>query len=233
MLRVFKASGEEAFSIQFEDFVRMVCVDGQPLKILAVKKHLQLHCGQTRFRQRLLQLDGRMLSDDFVLVGPMDLQLIVCSFKASSRKHAQRLHDAVLCDEITTMERLLQRPQDPSLESETETSALHVACAVGCIEATQLLLEANADKDKQSVVGSTPMLFASERGRCEHVGLLLEARADKDKANDDGTTPLLVAAHFGRLEVVRLLLEASSDKEKSDFDGVTPIILASQKLDQC
>ena len=229
MLRVYRASGEEAFSIQFEDLMGMVCVDQQPVKILAVKRHLQSLCGQTRFKQRLLLLDGQMLSDDLVLAGPMDLQIIVCHFATSSEEQIQQLHDAAQENDILAMEQLLQRPQNPDLEfGQYGGGALHVACLYGCIEAAQLLLEANADQDTPDINGATPLQLASQEGHLEVAQLLLEAKADKHEADKHGRTPILTASQHGHLEVARLLLEAKADKDKSDNDGFTPIFTASE-----
>ena len=91
MLRVFRASGEEALAVQFHELVEMLGAEGQPVAVLAVKRHLQRLCGQPRFKQRLLRADGQMLSDDELLEGPMDAQLILESFRASSEKQIQQL----------------------------------------------------------------------------------------------------------------------------------------------
>ena len=80
MLRVFKASGEEALALQFEEFVEMTTSSKEPVRVLALKRHLQDLCGQTRFRQRLLLPDGRILSDDAVLRGSMDVRVVVLPF---------------------------------------------------------------------------------------------------------------------------------------------------------
>ena len=77
MLKVFKASGEEALSMQFEDLLEMLGVEEQPVRIKAVKRYLQRVCGQPRFKQSLLLPDGQVLSDDDVLEGPVALQLIL------------------------------------------------------------------------------------------------------------------------------------------------------------
>ena len=68
MLRVFNASGEAALAIRFAEFVEMASRDEHPVRVIAVKRHLQPLSGQPRFKQRLL-LDCQMLSDDDVLWG--------------------------------------------------------------------------------------------------------------------------------------------------------------------
>ena len=229
MLRVFKASGEEVFAIGFEEFVTLATGGGQSDRARALKCHVQRVSGQSRFKQRLLLLDGQMLSDDFVFTGPTDVQLILLPFEASSEEQIRHLRDAASSNDIQAMEELLQRPQDPDLEVGTLAPALLVACGRGHAEAVRLLLEANADKNRVYVVNeSTPMYWACARGKEEVVRLLLGASADKDKANNNGATPLFVAAKNAHLEVARLLLEAKADKDKASNNGSTPLFIASQ-----
>ena len=81
MLRVLKASGEEALAMTFTSFA----VGEQPVRALAIKRQLERLIRQPRFKQRLVRSDGQMLADDVVLQGPMDVQLILRPFEASSQ----------------------------------------------------------------------------------------------------------------------------------------------------
>ena len=228
MLRVFKASGEEVFVIGFEEFVAMAQESERPDTARALKCHVQRVSGHSRFKQRLLLLDGHMLSDEFVFREPTAVQLILQQFEASSEQQIRQLRDAAHSNDVQAMEQLLQRPQDPDLEAGGLPLALHCACRRGHVEAARLLLEANADKDRSfGYLGSTPMNCACEAGHVELVRLLLEANADKDKAMNDGATPLVMASLNGHLELVRLLLEANADKDKAMNDGATPLLMAS------
>ena len=226
------ASGEEALAMPIEEFAEVVGAEGQLVSVLALKRYLRPLCGQSRFKQRLLDSDGQMLSDDAVLAGPMDLQLILCCFEPSSDAQIRQLLEAAKENNFALMERLLQRPQDPDLECEIEPSppALHVACFYGCIEAARFLLEeADADKDTADKHGSTPIYLAATKGHVKMVQLLLEAKADKDKANGHGATPILKASLAGHSEVVRVLLEANADIHRAATNGKTPMLAASQK----
>ena len=229
MLRVLKASGDEVFTIGFEEFVAMAPGRERPDRARALKCHVQRVSGQSRFKQRLLLLDGHMLSDDFVFTGPIDVQLILQQFEVSSAEQIRQLQEAADGNDIQAMEQLLQRPQDPDLEVGGLAPALHAACGRGHTEAARLLLEANADKDKRSFSnsGTTPMHWACAGGRVEVVRMLLEANADKDRTAEDSSTPLFMASQQGHLEVVRLLLEANADKDKAAADGSTPLFMAS------
>ena len=228
MLRVYKASGEAALAIPFTDFVDMALTDEHPVRVLAIKRHLQRLIGQPRFQQRLVHSEGQMLPDDAVLQGPMDAQLIMRPFEESSQEQIRQLQRAARDNNILMIEHLLQRPQDPDLELHGTTS-LHEASRRGHLEVVRLLLEAKADKDKATGAGATSRHMASDRGHLEVVRLLLEAKADKDKATGAGATSLYTASHHGHLEVVRLLLAANTDKDKAGNDGTTAPHAASRR----
>ena len=134
MLRVFKASGEAALTISFTDCVKTV-PDGKPIHVLAIKRHLQRLIGQPRFKQRLVLPDGQMLSDDAALEGPMDVQLILQAFEASSLDQIKQLQQTARDNNIPAMEQLLQRPQDPDLDlGGASLPALHMACECAVLE---------------------------------------------------------------------------------------------------
>ena len=127
MLRVFKASGEEVFVIGFEEFLAMTPESEWPDSARALKCHVQRVSGHSRFKQRLLLLDGHMLSDEFVFRGPTDVQLILHQFEASSEEQIRHLWNAARRNNIQAIEQLLQRPQDPDLEAGGLPPALHCA----------------------------------------------------------------------------------------------------------
>ena len=105
MLRVFMASGEEALAMALADFA----MEEQPARVLAIKRHLHRLTGQPRFKQRLVLSDGEMLPDDAVLQNPMDLQLVLLPFEASSQRQIWELQQTARFNNIPAMERLLQR----------------------------------------------------------------------------------------------------------------------------
>ena len=225
MLRVLKASGEEAFAMKFEEFSEIAQLNEEPVSVLAVKRHLHKVIGQPRFRQRLLSADGQILSNGDILEGPVDIQLALLPLESSSLEQIRQLVQSARVNDIVAMESLLERPQDPSLLL-ASYAALHEACRHCCAEAAALLLEASADKDKALLHGVTPLHIASDKGSAEIVRMLLEANADKDKADKHDVTPLYVASQNGHLEIVRLLLEANADKDKATDDCVTPMHIA-------
>ena len=137
MLRVFKASGEEILAIGFEEFLAMSSGSERPDRAGSLKCHVQRVTGQSRFKQRLLLLDGHMLSDEFVFRGPADVQLVLQHVAASSQEQIRQLQEAACSNDIQAMEKLLQRPQDPDLEIGGLPPALHSACGQGHAQAAR------------------------------------------------------------------------------------------------
>ena len=226
MLRVFKASGEETLAVEFQGFVEMIGACGEPVRALDLKRHLHGLCGQPRFRQRLVLPDGQILPDDAALEGPVDVQLILLPFIERSLYGFQQLCDAARENDLPAVEQLLQRPQDPNLES---PGPLFHAAAHGSAEGVRLLLEASADKDRTDKLRTTPLFIASFSGHVKVVRLLLEAKADKEKADIHGRSPMYTACSRGHAKIVRLLLEAKADKDRTDSFRVSPIRAASLK----
>ena len=232
MLRVFKASGEEALAIKFQEFLEIASNQepGQPVRVRAVMRHLQRLSGLTRFKQRLL-VDTQMLWDDDLLDRPFEAQLVVLPFQETSQDQIKQLLQATKRSNIPEMERLLQRPQDPDLQLPGSRPALHAACGRRCsIEAVHLLLEAKADTDIAASAphGGSPMHVVSQNGHAEVLRLLMEAKADKDRSANYGDTPMMVASRRGQLEILRLLLDASADMDRSNYGGATPMFMASR-----
>ena len=166
------------------------------------------------------------MSDDVLLKGPTDLQLILLPFSPSSSEEVQELCDAAERNDITTVEQLLQRPLDPNLEDHRHRTPLFTAATKGSFDVARLLLEAGADKDKGSgSFESTPLCMATMQGHVEIVRVLLEAKADTERHDTHGRCPAVMAAFYGHLEVMRLLLKAKADKD-TDGGERTPLFYA-------
>ena len=226
MLRVFKASGEGVCTLPLAELCDAIGVCEQPVQAVDLKRHLQGLCGQPRFRQRLLLPDGQILSDDAVLTTPVDVQLILLPLAHSTEEQLHGLCNAVVQEDLPTLEQLLDRPQDPNCEM-TGASPLSLAARHGRVAAARLLLEACADKDQANLEGNTALAMAAVFCQLEVVQLLLEATANINKANLHGQSPLFRAACVGEVEVVRMLLDAKADQEKATETGETPIFYAS------
>ncbi|OLQ10609.1 Sodium-driven chloride bicarbonate exchanger [Symbiodinium microadriaticum] len=226
MLRIQTVSGEELVALDLASFLETQPAGMHPVR--ALKQHLHSISGMTRFRQRLVCLDGKVVLEDDGTLRPGEVQVVLLRFCPTSGAHKKALRDAAGRGMSAEVETLLERPQDPDLG---EPTPLFEASKHGQTEVARLLLEANADKDTANFThaGATPLFIAAQEGHLEVLRLLLEANANVDKATHAGATPLYIAAQKGQLEVSRLLLEANVDKDKAAQDGATALFIAAQK----
>ena len=217
MLRVWRLSGEQLASVPTEELT-----DGK-----ALKRHLQVQCGLSRFRQELLH-NGTVLNDETSLQSPLDLQLVLLPFSSTSQPQADKFAAAAASGHDLQVEQFLQQRQDPNVfDNALGLSALYVAAMYGQVPVVRLLLEARADVKRGTRRNdNTPLAVAARYGWLEVVDLLLRARADKNVRNDRGETPLWVASQRGRAEVVRMLLQARVAMDQGDNSGETPLCVA-------
>ena len=190
------------------------------LKTLVAKQ-----IGVPRFRQRWLSEDRRVLQDDEFVVAS-DVQLVVVNFVQAEEGEVQKLFEACQENNLDQVEKLLQKPLNPSLTREDEgelLTALHGAVDSEHVECLALLLEAGADTDLGNSEGMTALHLAAYRGQLEAVRMLLEAGAKADPRHFWGDRPLDFAAANGYPEVMRALLEAGADKDAVDAHGRTAL----------
>ena len=240
LLHVWNAAGEALFACPVEKLS----------DVQTLKRQLQKLCGAPRFRQRLLH-GNNLLDDDAQLDSPIDLQLVLLPFCSTSYKQVIELHDAAENGDVSVLETLLQRPQDPELRLEEGsdwnlhedddsdlpdlddyTSPLTVASGEGHVKIVQLLLEADAEVEGfwEPTFTWTPLSTASQRGHSEIVRLLLKAAANPNGLRQQGASkPLCLAATAGEPSIVRMLLEADADKDTVDRDGETALCKASRE----
>ena len=81
--------------------------------VQALKHRLQTLCGLSRFRQRLLFLDGDVVLDDEHTMGPGEVQVVRLNFCPSSQEQMNALRDAARNGRAAEVQNFLQRPQDP------------------------------------------------------------------------------------------------------------------------
>ncbi|CAE7191209.1 Ank3, partial [Symbiodinium sp. CCMP2456] len=237
MLHVWKASGELLLATAVEDHC----------DVRTLKRQLHKLSGVPRFRQRLLK-DGTVLEDAAKLDGPADLQLLLLPFCSTTYEQVIQLHKAVENGEVSVLEQILHRPQNPDLQLEDgsdwdrdedgshldnyRSAPLTVASGAGAMELVELLLEAGADKDGLFELDDyrafTPLCAACDCS-LEIVNLLLKSGAQPNGISKKGAAkPLCEAARAGCLSIVRTLLEANADKDATDGSGETALCKASR-----
>ena len=201
----------------------------------SVKQALGSKLGVSRFRQKFFVEDfSREIEDEEVFNAvPTRIQLVKLDFLSDIQQEKELLLASKKGDS-ETVERLLQKLQNPNCADEGGKMPLHHAARGGHSEAIRLLLDAGAEKDGQdeSADGMTPLLLSSSLGRVEAVRILLESDIDQNRSTTiDGKTPLFMAVQRGHLEVVRLLIASRADTSKADRDGRIPIDVACSTLE--
>ncbi len=102
--------------------------------------------------------------------------------------------------------------------------SVHVAAAVGNIEAVKKHLAAGADVNAKNEDGGTPLLRAAWGGHKEIAELLIANGADVNvKSGRTATPPLHLAAYKGHKEVVELVIAKGADVNAKGDAGDTPL----------
>ncbi|CAE7781432.1 NEK1 [Symbiodinium sp. CCMP2592] len=226
---LFNDGKQILFCIGDEDGEQVASLPLEELSDVKALKQRLHHCHglPTRFRQRLL-LDGRTLPDDFKLDAPLDLELLLLSFREVSEEQVQALLAACEKGSIAQVESMLQLPQDPDLGDATGLRPLLKAADRNRFEVAQLLLEAGADPNAGNKIRITALIIAASRGFLDLVRLLLEKGADPEVGQNHDSTPLLTAAAQGQEVSMRILLEAGANKDRQNYDGFTALIIAAR-----
>ena len=118
------------------------------------------------------------------------------------------------CD-LTLLRNLLGNVENVDAADATGSTALHIACKRGNLEAVDVLLSYYAETNVLDFDGRTPLYWAThvKQPQLEMVRNLLKKAANPNLRGDkaDGVVPLHSAAQAGRSDVVRLLLTYNAD----------------------
>ena len=132
------------------------------------------------------------------------------------------LGDAIECDSLQAMERMLLRRADALTHRLRGWYELPLGLAVqqGSLAMVQLLLKHGAEVDGVAYEGAaTPLSLAVREGRPDVVRLLLDHGADIEAEDVDGWTPLFYAE---TPEMANLLIARGAETEARDIAGNTP-----------
>ncbi|KAK2756499.1 Nuclear factor NF-kappa-B p100 subunit [Arachnomyces sp. PD_36] len=129
---------------------------------------------------------------------------------------------------LPTVDLLISRGADTTVQKESGSTLLHTACDLGFVGETRELLEAGTINinSEDSYSQNTPLHLAAKSRRPEAVRLLLEAGADVSARNIDGETALHYSASSPDAEIVKLLLNAGAEIDATDVGGATPLHVA-------
>ena len=137
------ASGEVLDDMDAEDFRDMEKTYGKTVR--ALKRWLAERLGVTRFRQRIMMEDSsEVLSDDFELTPPLDLQLVILDYLPKDTSMEKAFFLACADNHLDEVERMLQQPQDPNEKGCIYGKGLQAAEINQNLECIELLKEAGA-----------------------------------------------------------------------------------------
>ena len=114
---------------------------------------------------------------------------------------------------------------DVNIRDCCETSPLHSAAKVGCLEVMELLIEKGAEIDAKDRFGNTALFYAVDENRMEAVKLLIARGADTTLTNQAGLTLMHVAASRVSLSYKQSKTFRSRDPEIARYllsIGVSP-----------
>lgn len=115
------------------------------------------------------------------------------------------LHKAVLANDETTANSLLEAGANVNEREGSGNTALHLASQQGSESMTQFLLSRGADVNAMTMTGQTPLHLAAESGHCLIAELLLQHGADINASDADGEIPIQRAFRGGSRQMVKLL----------------------------
>ncbi len=168
---------------------------------------------------------------------------------------AEGWFDAIKANDVPAMRKMVEGDFDDKTRDAEGNGGLHVAAAVGSVEAGEYLLNKGHSVDAAGAGGRTPLMAAVLADRPEMVKWLLRQGADpmvKDSggfmalmlASTDGKTKaveelapyhredldsaLLLAALVGQADVIDVLTNYGASVYARMADGRTPLMLAAQ-----
>ena len=130
-----------------------------------------------------------------------------------------------------TLETLVRRDEDITMQDNHGWTALHLAVWTMQVDSVKFLLGI-VDKrlwvSAGNIEGVSSLHLATCNNDLEVLELLLNAGADVEAKNADGETPLHQAAKNGHADAIKALKEAGADVEAKNADGETPLHLAAK-----
>ena len=154
--------------------------------------------------------------------------LASCAASAHAGAH-EDFFTAIVRDNASTVQRLLERGFDPNTLNEKGQTGLVMALQLDSMQAFNALLGAQKlNVELRNAQDESPLMIASIKGHLDAVRALVARDADVNKT---GWTPLHYAASGTQpqqLEVIALLLEHHAYIDAGSPNGTTPLMMAAQ-----
>lgn len=135
------------------------------------------------------------------------------------------IFDAVSRDDLSSLNRLLDRGMDPSSTDKSGHSLLMYAARDGKTEVARVLVERKANLNARNPHDETALMLAAFNGHLPIVKLL---QAHGARVEKDGWAPLHYAAFNGNTEICQLLLDANANIDARAPNQMTPLMIAAR-----
>ena len=124
----------------------------------------------------------------------------------------ERMHTAIIQNDIPEVENLIKSELDPdlTLDSRAAPTFLTQATRLGRIEIVHLLISAGADVNYADGDNNSPLNHACKTGNMKLVKILLKAGANPNHGNKWGETPMEMVRGTHRESIISLLKKAGA-----------------------
>ncbi len=137
-----------------------------------------------------------------------------------------KLHEAVIRNDVESLERLLARNESVDAVDANNATALMLAAMRGAHACSELLLAAGASMTSADQIGRTTLHLAALSGHVPIIRLLSQYNVPWDQRDIFGWTPLILMSRQGSLEIIEALLIHGAFVDDSDNGGWTALFHA-------
>jgi ankyrin repeat protein len=148
------------------------------------------------------------------------------SYEATRKEHKQEIFDAVLKNDIATINDFIFKGHSLNLVDNRGASLLHYAVRANAYTMVIKLLDGGINKNITDKYGETAFHLAAFIGHYDICEALVKSGADLNLPSKTGMTPLLKAAEKGSLDIVELLIEQGASLNDQDEQGRSVIHFA-------
>ncbi|CAJ1949019.1 unnamed protein product [Cylindrotheca closterium] len=135
-------------------------------------------------------------------------------------------------DRIATLQALIDAGADVNMAStaaRNKVMPVHIAAAMGDLDALKLLVKHGGKIIKGDKLGRTPLIHACINGQAHVVSYLLMEGASVETTDSSGNFPMHFAAAYGWLDCVKLLQAAGANPDAKNSWKTSPLSVAIQK----
>lgn len=137
------------------------------------------------------------------------------------------LHKAAANGDLSKLcKYIVRKRKNVNVQDRKQRTPLHIACALGHVEAVDFLVTLKADLNRPDSDQRSPLMKAVQGKHQSCVDLLLQSQAKTDLKDVCGNTALHLAAKSSTTSITKMLLRHLSDINAPNNQGMTPLAMA-------